>query len=271
MRRFVIGDIHGCGKALRTVLEQLTPDSGDELIFLGDYVDRGPDSRDVVDQLVALKRHCRVVPLRGNHEIMLMGVAFGGLDATGWLGNGGRATLASYGGSLSKIPDSHLEFFTALRPYHETDRHLFVHAGYTPEIPMAKQEDAAMYWEHMRFPPPPPHCSGKRAFVGHTPQPDGNVVDHGHLVCLDTYCFGGGYLTAMEIDRGELVQVDRQGHLRRNRPLAITAWLTRLRERWLARRDTPAGCGTPSVAEGASVAEGPSLAEGPSVRDETVG
>ncbi len=229
MRRIVIGDIHGCGKALRTVLETIAPSRDDELIFLGDYVDRGPDSRDVVDQLVELRSHCRLVGLRGNHEIMLLGVTLGGLDPAGWLRRGGAATLASYGGSVAKIPDCHLEFFSDLRPYYESDRHLFVHAGYAPELPMAKQNEAVTYWEHLRRPPPLPHCSGKRAFVGHTPQPDGNVLDHGHLVCVDTYCFGGGYLTALEIDHGEVVQADRHGHLRRNRQIALASLWDRMR------------------------------------------
>ena len=92
MRRFVIGDIHGCAKALRTLIETIAPRAEDELVFLGDYVDRGPDSRDVVDQVIDLHDRCRVVALRGNHEIMLMGVALGGLDDTVWLANGGKAT-----------------------------------------------------------------------------------------------------------------------------------------------------------------------------------
>ena len=235
MRRFVIGDIHGCGKALRTVLEAISPSHDDELIFLGDYIDRGPESRDVINQLVELRSHCRLVPLRGNHEIMLMGVTLAGLDPKGWLANGGQATLASYGGSLSKIPSAHIEFFSMLRPYYETERQFFVHAGYVPELPLAKQDDAATYWNHLRMPPPPPHCSGKRAFVGHTPQPDGNVIDHGHLVCVDTFCFGGGYLTAMEIESGAIVQADRQGHLRRNRPIVLASLLHRLKRKFFSR------------------------------------
>lgn len=75
MRRFVIGDIHGCGKALRTLIETIDPDTEDEIVFMGDYIDRGPDSRDVVQQVLDLRERCQVVALRGNHEIMLLGVA----------------------------------------------------------------------------------------------------------------------------------------------------------------------------------------------------
>ena len=85
MRRYVIGDIHGCGKALRSLVDEISPTKDDELIFLGDYVDRGPDSRGVIDQLIELRDHYRVILLRGNHEIMLSGVVFRNLDPrSGW-------------------------------------------------------------------------------------------------------------------------------------------------------------------------------------------
>lgn len=235
MRRFVIGDIHGCSKALRTLIESIAPSGDDELVFLGDYIDRGPDSRDVVEQILELQSRCRVVALRGNHEIMLLGVALCGLDDTVWLQSGGQATVASYGGAVSKIPDRHLQFFRNLRPFYETDKNIFIHAGYAPDLPMPQQDEATAYWNHLSFPPLLPHRSGKRVFVGHTPQPDGNILDLGHLVCLDTYCFGGGYLTALEIDSYELIQADRHGHLRRDRAMALAALIGRLRRRVVAK------------------------------------
>lgn len=215
MRRFVIGDIHGCAKALRTLIETIAPRAEDELVFLGDYVDRGPDSRDVVDQVIDLHDQCRVVALRGNHEIMLMGVALGGLDDTVWLANGGKATVTSYNGCLSKIPAQHLNFFQDLVPYYEMSDTICVHAGYHHELAMHEQDDATTYWNHLTHPLPRPHYSGKRVFIGHTPQADGNVLDRGHVVCIDTYCFGGGFLTAYEIESGEVIQANYHGHLRR--------------------------------------------------------
>lgn len=218
MRRFAIGDIHGCSKALRTLIETIDPQSDDELVFLGDYVDRGPDTRDVVDQVIELQKRCRVIPLRGNHEIMLVAVALRGMDDTVWLENGGQATVTSYGGSLEKIPQEHIEFFKNLVAYHETDDAIFVHAGYCHLAEMHEIDEATMYWNHLPFPLPLRHKSGKRVFVGHTPQPAGTILEKPHLVCLDTYCFGGGYLTAYELDTGELIQVDCHGFLRR-RPM----------------------------------------------------
>lgn len=222
MRRFVIGDIHGCAKALRSLLEAIDPQADDEIVFLGDYIDRGPDSRDVIQQIIDLRQCCRVVALRGNHEIMLLGVALGGLNDAVWLENGGVATVSSYGGSLSKIPPDHLEFFQRLEPYHETNDTIFVHAGYDHQLDMHEQDFATIYWKHLPIPLPPPHKSGKRVIVGHTPQPSGHVLDAGHMVCIDTYCFGGGYLTAFETETCSVIQADRHGHMRRA-PLQIIA------------------------------------------------
>lgn len=215
MRRFAIGDIHGCSKALRTLIETIDPQPEDELVFLGDYVDRGPDSRDVVDQIIALKDRCRVVPLRGNHEIMLIAVALRGMDGEAWLENGGQATVASYGGSFHKIPQQHIDFFENLVSYYETDDAIFVHAGYCHLLEMHEQDDATLYWKHLPFPLPLKHKSGKRVFVGHTPQPAGTILERDHLVCVDTYCFGGGYLTAYDLDTRDVIQVDAHGFLRR--------------------------------------------------------
>lgn len=230
-RTIAIGDIHGCSKALRGLLEAISPQSDDTFILLGDYIDRGPDSRGVVDILVELRSICQVVPLRGNHEVMFLGVRWGGLPDEHWKLSGGQATLASYGGDLSRVPDSHLDFFGGLRAFHETERAIFVHAGYLPTVNMADQPDQSLYWDHLPAIPPGPHCSGKTVFVGHTPQGSGMPLDLGHLVCLDTYCFGGLWLTAMDVTTRETWQVSYHGHMRR-RPFQwlLDAWHSRRRK-----------------------------------------
>ena len=224
MRRFVIGDIHGCAKALRTLIECIDPCADDEIIFLGDYVDRGPDSRGVIDQIIELQDRCRVVALRGNHEIMLCGVAYAGLEAKIWMDSGGKATVTSYGGSLEKIPASHKEFFHSLLPHYETQDAIFVHACYDPHLPMEQQSEEIRYWTHISL-VPPPHFSGKRVYVGHTPQPGGLVLDLGYLVCVDTYCFGTGFLTAVNVDTDEVIQVDNKGFRRRIPGEAFRHWV----------------------------------------------
>lgn len=214
MRRFAIGDIHGCSKALHTLIECIDPQPDDDLIFLGDYVDRGPDSRGVIDLILSLQDQCNVIALKGNHEIMLCGVAFGGLDPDIWMQSGGKATVSSYGGSLEKIPASHRSFLQSLKNFHETDGAIFVHASYDPNLSMDQQKDELLFWNHLP-PVPSEHQSGKRVYVGHTPQGDGTIMDLGHIVCIDTYCFGTGYLTAMNVGTDELIQVDKKGFRRR--------------------------------------------------------
>ena len=79
---------------------------------------------------------------------------------------------------------------------------------------MDQQSDRVMYWEHLTDEVPPEHMSGKKVFVGHTPQIDGEVYDLGHLLLLDTFCFGGKWLTAIDADSGQLWQADNHGQLR---------------------------------------------------------
>ena len=235
MRTIAVGDIHGCAKALRTLLERIDPQADDQIVFLGDYVDRGPYSRNVVEQILELRARCQVIPLRGNHEIMLLGILMSGLSPDLWLNGGGRATVSSYGGSLEKIPPDHLDFFCNLHAFHETDDAIFVHANYLPDRPMAEQPDQRLYWDHLSGLIPRAHESGKRVFVGHTPQASGEILDHGHLICLDTCCFGGRWLTAMDIDSGEVWQTNFHGHARQQRWKAMQQ---RVKKWWQRRRST---------------------------------
>jgi serine/threonine protein phosphatase 1 len=240
MRRFAIGDIHGCAKALRGLLDVIDPQPTDEIVFLGDYVDRGPDSRDCIEQIIQLSHRSRVVALRGNHELMLCGVAFAGMDAKVWYDNGGHATVASYGGRIDKIPSHHRDFLVSLRMHYETETDIFVHACYEPDVEMTLQKDEVRYWQHLRHPWPRPHQSGKRVYVGHTPQADGHVLDLGYMVCLDTACFAGGLLTAMNLDDMSIIQVDKHGHLRQspwNRMKASFAELKKMMMRRLSNEN----------------------------------
>jgi serine/threonine protein phosphatase 1 len=187
-----------------------------------------------------------VIALRGNHEVMLMGVLFGGLDSDWWTKSGGHSTVASYGGSLERVPQAHLDFLRSLRSHHETENEIFIHAGYNPACPIELTDDAYRYWNHPTS-WPGPHCSGKRVYVGHTPQPNGEVLNLGHVVCIDTYCFGGGWLTAMDIDSQHILQASKHGHLRRVPLVAMLKWFKRMfyKKPALNRRDassqSPAG------------------------------
>lgn len=215
MRTIAIGDIHGCSKALDGLIEEIKPTEQDRLIFLGDYVDRGPDSKGVIERLIDLRKRCETICLLGNHEIIFRSV-LGGLPAAIWLGIGGQQTLTSYGGDLGGVPASHLDFLYALLPYYETEKHIFLHANYDANLPLAEQPEELLFWEHLSVKIPPPHFSGKHVFVGHTPQLKGKIGYFGHITCIDTCCFGGGCLTAVEVGTGEIWQVSQKRQTSQN-------------------------------------------------------
>jgi serine/threonine protein phosphatase 1 len=212
-RTIAVGDIHGCAAALEALLDAVQPVADDVVVTLGDYIDRGPHSRRVIEILLQLARCCQLVPLKGNHELLMLRAIEAPSNMTFWMQSGGLATLASYGG-VNEIPREHIEFLWNCVDYHETDRHLFVHASYQPELPLDEQREYELFWEHLNLLLPAPHSSGKTAIVGHTPQRSGEVLDGGHVVCIDTYCFGSGWLTALDVDSGRLWQASKHGKLR---------------------------------------------------------
>jgi serine/threonine protein phosphatase 1 len=218
-RTIALGDIHGCSAALAALVEALEPGPDDLIVPLGDFIDRGPDSRGVVDQLLQLSQRCRVQPILGNHEQMMLDAIIDPLLREDWLEYGGAATLDSYGGAISRIPPEHFAVYRDCLDYLETDTHIFTHACYDPAQPMSEQTEDALRWEPLSDPLPGPHHSGKVVVVGHTAQRDGAILDAGHLKCLDTFCYGGGWLTALEVGTGQIWQADRHGRLRDGPPV----------------------------------------------------
>ncbi|WP_165075313.1 metallophosphoesterase family protein [Paludisphaera rhizosphaerae] len=214
-RVIAIGDVHGCSTALGALIEAVEPRPTDLIVTLGDYIDRGPDSRGVLDQLIELGRRCRLVPILGNHDQMLLDVRIGKYPIFWFFDIGGTTTLDSYGPGreLSLIPDEHYEFLEGCLDYHETATHIFTHANYFPDVPMAEQHAGTLRWESIREMTPGPHESGKTVIVGHTPQRTGEILDLGHLVCIDTYCHGGGWLTALEVKTGEFWRANQRGEV----------------------------------------------------------
>lgn len=223
MRTIAIGDVHGCSKALRGLLEIVDPKAEDRLIFLGDYVDRGPDAKGVIETLLALREKCQTVFLLGNHEIMFRG-AVSGLNPELWLQIGGQPTLASYGGRLQNVSDKHVEFLNTCLPFFETEKHIFLHANYEPELDLVDQPEEVLYWQHLSVRVPGAHKSQKHVFLGHTPQVRGEIGYFGHFTCLDTACFAGYWLSALDVESGEEWQVSKQGHRRENWRLVKKLW-----------------------------------------------
>lgn len=214
-RTFCIGDIHGCAAALAGLLKAIRPNSDDTVVTLGDYVDRGPQSSQVLEILTDLISKTQLIPILGNHEVMMIN-AFEGKDAMRyWLSHGGDQTVQSYGGDIGNMPPHHRMFLQHCRKFHEINDHFFVHASYRPDLDLEQQPDDVLLWEHLKYSAPVAHMSGKKAWVGHTPQEDGEVYDLGHLALIDTYCFGGGYLTAVDVHSGEFWQVEMDGSPRK--------------------------------------------------------
>ncbi len=223
-RIYAIGDIHGRLDLLDRLLETIGADdaarghAGTELIFLGDLVDRGPDSRGVVDRLLALSRASMPVRfLMGNHEEVFLLALEGDLRALRFLIRiGGRETLLSYGLTdeqyrgldfeglaalmRTKVPQAHIDFLAGFERWIEVGDYLFVHAGVRPGIAIAEQATSDLYWI-------------RDDFLRHRESFDKMVV-HGHSITqdidlrpnrigIDTGAFASGRLTAIGIEQSE--------------------------------------------------------------------
>jgi len=212
-RTLAIGDVHGCDVALSQLLEMLAPTNNDTVVVLGDIVDRGPGSRQVIETLIELAGSCHLVFLLGNHEEMMLDAIQAGADDSSWLMFGGGNTLDSYGGLVENIPREHLDFLTSGKDWWETDADILVHAGVDPDLPLQSQTGHALRWQHLTgF--ERPHQSGKRVICGHTPLQSGAPWVGPGWVGIDTFCCGGLYLTGLDL-RSELVyQASQSGHTR---------------------------------------------------------
>lgn len=218
-RHLAIGDIHGCVSALHALLESVALNSDDVLVTLGDYVDRGPDSRAVLELLISLAEAQTLVPLRGNHEIMMLDARENKSWYGPWLQYGGDATLRSYAGSVGEsgsfddVPEEHISFLqNSLMSHYESDAHFFVHANAAAAVPIANQTEAALYWQ--KYKDPAPHCSGKTMVCGHTAQRDGIPRTNGHSICIDTWAHGGGWLSCLDVESGTVFQANEAGDRR---------------------------------------------------------
>lgn len=211
MATYAIGDIHGRLGALRKLLVELDPFK-DRLVFLGDYVDRGPDSSGVLDLLVEVASECpRTVFLRGNHDWLMLHARSDAEQRKYWREKcGGMATLKSYpGGSLSGVPMAHWFFLeNTCRDSFETDNHIYVHGGLEPDLPLPQQSVRTLHWR--RIFEAAPHFSGKRVVCGHTQQISGMPLNLGHTLCVDTR----EWLTAVNVNNNSFVQARNDGAFR---------------------------------------------------------
>jgi serine/threonine protein phosphatase 1 len=218
-----ISDCHGELHRLKNLFEKLSFTKNDTIIFLGDYIDRGEDSKGVIDFVLSLKDKCNLVTLKGNHEMFAIDtfeffegkLSKGGMFNS-WMMNGGVACLSSYlrDGLYSNEPSEivkemfidHGDFFNDLKLTYETENHIFVHGFLAHEQDAEDQEEWQCLWG--RFPDIYPHKSGKTVVCGHSIQRNG-VTNDGFRICIDTGSFlPDGYITAMVIDGAKEYFVD---------------------------------------------------------------
>ncbi len=214
---FAIGDIHGCAQELELLLKKLPLSKETLVIFLGDYIDRGPYSKQVVDIILELKKRVPVLGLKGNHEKMFLEFLDNKTtqDAAAFIFNGGGATLASYADDFGNytLPEMHLKFFKALLPYFETEDYIFVHAG-LPDISLTElsklktHED--LFWVREEFFNSTFKWE-KMIIHGHTP--NRQIESNDKRINIDTSCVYGGQLTALQLPEKIVYQVAKQNEI----------------------------------------------------------
>jgi serine/threonine protein phosphatase 1 len=214
-KKYVIGDIHGCSNTLKALLNKLVPFHDDDtIIFIGDYIDRGPDSKGVIDIILSLyKKHRKIIPLMGNHEFMFVN-ALKGVGVSDFLSMGGDETLKSYGIPIDtfqdlhkKIPIEHLAFFQELLLYWEDQEHIFVHAGLKPGVHLTQQSMDWLLWARDEF-IDLTYDFGKKVIYGHTPYDKPKIDDN--KIGVDTGAVYDGCLTCLVLPEMKFINIEKK-------------------------------------------------------------
>ena len=225
-RRIIIGDVHGHYDTLIALLDSILPDSNDQIYFLGDLIDRGPKSAQVVDFVIQNNYQC----LRGNHEEMLLDVVGSGPVSVelypGWLSSGGHATMASYN---SQIPPEHIDWMKRLPLYQDLGDIWLVHAGVDPNLPFPEQNANQFCWIREDFHSiKEPYFPDKLIITGHTltftlpgVQPGQIAAGPGWLdIETGAYHHHSGWMTALDLTQQQVYQANTQDGRLRTMPLA---------------------------------------------------
>jgi serine/threonine protein phosphatase 1 len=212
-RLLAIGDIHGCHIAFESLLERLEVTPSDTVVQLGDVIDRGPGTKQVIDRMIELQQRCRLVFLLGNHEEMFLETLTNSGIVADWLDFGGLETLASYSSDYGRIPADHLEFLRSGIDYWETESAVFVHATLDPDLPISGQNVQTLRWNKITK-NERPLASGQRVICGHTAQKNGLPSVGDGWVCIDTFVYGGMFLTALDVTNNLVYQTQQTGEQR---------------------------------------------------------
>ncbi|MBD5402313.1 serine/threonine protein phosphatase [bacterium] len=195
-----ISDIHGEYEKLSSVLEKVCPQKEDTIVFMGDYIDRGAKSRQVVDKLIDMQNYCNCVYLIGSHEYALLHAETDDYYNYLFWNYGGDKTAESYGG-FEKIFQVHGDFFNALKPYYLTENYLFVHAGIRIGIDLKDQDLTDIVYIRSEF-YNREHDLPQKIIFGHTEFDKPQVQKD--KICIDTGCgkYKDAHLTAIVITDG---------------------------------------------------------------------
>lgn len=211
---FIIGDIHGCNRTFQALLEHLNLGKEDQLVLLGDYIDRGPDSKGVIDTIFRLQEAGReVVCLRGNHEQLLLDALDDAGDLELWLVNGGRQTMASFDADrLRDIPQPYIEFFKSTLLFHKAEHCICVHGGLDFFKPDPLENAHALLWSRRWYADIDYTWLGNRIVVhGHTPaeieviREQSLNLERQRYLNLDNGCVYAGKGSAKGLDLGRLL------------------------------------------------------------------
>ncbi|MEI6206714.1 MAG: metallophosphoesterase [Desulfuromonadales bacterium] len=215
-RQFAIADIHGCCRTFRELIfKRITLTRDDVLYLLGDYIDRGPDSKGVLDTIIELQNTgYKIHPILGNHEYMLL-TALYLWGMSDWLEYGGRETLQSYAiEHAEEMPTGHIEFLQKLPDHHVADTHVLVHAGlnFSLDDPLKDTSQEFKLWDRHCREAFPNKIGDRKLVVGHTIRHLDEIKRSLKKDCvsLDNGCFigndseGKGNLVAFELESGKL-------------------------------------------------------------------
>ena len=175
---YVIGDIHGCCKTFKMLLlEKLAIKKADTIYCVGDYIDRGNDSKGVIDFIIDLRKSgYEIITLRGNHEQMMLDSTNGYEHLDLWLKNGGTETLSSFGiTSVNELPEQYISFFTQTELFVATKKYIFVHAGLNFRIEDPFTDKEAMLWTRDEY-FDPSKVDNRLIVHGHTPIPFNHLI-----------------------------------------------------------------------------------------------
>ena len=207
-RTYAVPDVHGRYDLLNAAIEKIFEHAQGEaakMVTLGDYVDRGPKSRQVIERLVNWSALVLpLVALKGNHEAMMWECCRNLSEIDWWLRNGGGETLSSYGASksfdLSAVPPTHLDWIAKLPSMYVDQHRIYVHAGLDHTLPLNQQSDQILLWK--RYPEGFRKGFGKRHVVhGHDAKPDGPILTKGRTN-LDTLAWKTGHLVVGVFEDG---------------------------------------------------------------------